>query len=127
MSYVSKYFDESELQCHCGCGRCTVTRPLLDGLDRLREALGGPLYLSCAYRCPEHNASVGGVSNSQHTQGTAADMLRPDYLSFDEFAWYVKEYSGADGIGLYPSSDFIHMDFRSNGSEPGTYNWDEND
>ena len=119
----SKYFDESEQACHC-CGRNETKQVLLDGLDRLREAIGGPLSCSCMYRCPSHNAEVGGVPNSQHVQGIAADVLQPDWLSFDEFTWYVNQYSGADGIGLYPDQGFIHIDYRSNGTEPGVYRWD---
>ena len=59
---------------------------LLDVLDAMREAVGGPLSLSCAYRCPSHNAEVGGVPNSQHVQGCAADVLLPDGLTIDELA-----------------------------------------
>lgn len=121
---MSKYFSAEELACKCGCGGTTNNPYLLAGLDRIREAIGGPLYVSCAYRCQAHNDSIpGSVPNSQHVDGSAADVLQPDGMSFGEFKWYVEEYSGADGIGLYPYDGFIHIDYRENGQAPGKYRW----
>ena len=93
---------------------------LLDGLDGMREAIG-PLTLSCAYRCPAHNAEVGGVPNSQHVQGCAADVLLPDGMTVDELA-AVAERCGADGIGRYWSQGFVHVDTRGEWAR-----WTEND
>ena len=42
-------------------------------LDPLREVLGQPLYINCAYRCPALNKAVGGSKTSAHLQGLAAD------------------------------------------------------
>ena len=73
---LSEHFNESEMSCH-HCGQLPdggISGVLLDGLERLRTIVGKPIYVTNAYRCPEHNAAVGGVSNSQHVQGTAADI-----------------------------------------------------
>lgn len=43
-------------------------------LDPLRESFGKPLFISSGYRCPKLNKKVGGVSNSQHIKGEAADI-----------------------------------------------------
>ncbi len=43
-------------------------------LDPLREAWGGPITVNSGYRCPELNRAVGGVANSQHLTGLAADI-----------------------------------------------------
>ena len=43
-------------------------------LDPLREKYGKPIYVNCAYRCPELNKAVGGAKNSQHLTGLAADI-----------------------------------------------------
>lgn len=122
---MSKYFSVYETQCHCGCGQNHVNPILMEKLDALREAIGGPLELSCAYRCPSHNADVGGVPNSQHVLGNAADVLLPDYFDGDigKLEWYAK-YIGFDGIGVYPDSQFVHVDVRSGGTEPGVYRWE---
>ena len=122
---MSKYFSVHETQCHCGCGQNHVNPILMEKLDALREAIGGPLELSCAYRCPSHNADVGGVPNSRPVLGSAADVLLPDYFDGDigKLEWYA-EYIGFDGIGVYPDSQFVHVDVRSGGTEPGVYRWE---
>ena len=43
-------------------------------LDPLREALGSSITVNCAYRGPVLNKRVGGVANSQHLTGQAADL-----------------------------------------------------
>ena len=43
-------------------------------LDPLREWYGKPIYVNSGYRCPALNKAVGGVSNSQHVKGEAADI-----------------------------------------------------
>ncbi|HWR41832.1 YcbK family protein [Sporomusa sp.] len=110
---MSKYFSESELACKC-CGQLPaggMGERLLQVLDAIREAVGSPVSLSCAYRCPEHNAEVGGVPNSYHIQGIAADVLVPDGMSVDELA-SIAEQCGAKGIGRYYSQEFVHVDTR---------------
>ena len=43
-------------------------------LDPLRAKYGKPIYISSGFRNKAVNAAVGGVSNSQHTKGEAADI-----------------------------------------------------
>ena len=43
-------------------------------LDPVREKLGRPITVNCGYRSPKLNNAVGGVSNSQHVTGEAADI-----------------------------------------------------
>lgn len=125
----SKYFSDAELMCHgadqgdCNCGEETAYRVsprLLELLDQLRENVGGPLELSCAYRCPAHNAAVGGVENSQHVLGNAADIIVPDWLTIDEFLWYTQQLP-FDGRGVYRNSGFVHCDVRDGGVNAGYY------
>lgn len=54
-------------------------------LDPLREALGKPITINCAYRGPVLNKRVGGVPNSQHITGQAADMQSPQASVLDLF------------------------------------------
>ena len=44
-------------------------------LDPIREAWGEPIVVSSGYRCKELNALVGGVKNSHHMLGCAADLI----------------------------------------------------
>ena len=44
-------------------------------LEKLRVLNGStPLILSSGYRCPRLNTAIGGVKNSQHMKGQAADV-----------------------------------------------------
>ena len=43
-------------------------------LDPLRESYGHPIIVTSGYRCPKLNSAVGGVKNSQHVLGQAADI-----------------------------------------------------
>lgn len=47
-------------------------------LQPLRDYIGEPLTINSGYRCPALNRAVGGVSNSQHMTGEAADIKAPD-------------------------------------------------
>ena len=43
-------------------------------LQPIRDMLQKPMIISSGFRCPELNKLVGGVSNSQHLEGKAADF-----------------------------------------------------
>lgn len=47
-------------------------------LQPLRDHLGVPITVTSGYRCPKLNRAVGGVPNSQHLTGEAADIRIPD-------------------------------------------------
>ena len=120
---MSKYFNRHEIMCHCGCrqGENIVNPILLESLDELRERYGRPIYVECMYRCPAHNYAVGGVLNSQHIYGNAADIwVDGDY---EEFYNFVIESKLFDGVGYYPNDEFVHVDVRSGGTEPNGYWW----
>lgn len=46
-------------------------------LQPFRDLVGRPLIVNSGYRCPALNAAVGGVKNSQHLTGQAADIHLP--------------------------------------------------
>lgn len=110
---LSAHFDSSEFACKCGCGGLSngadINPRLVQVLERMRAIIGKPLVLSCGYRCPVHNAEVGGVSNSQHIYGTAADVQRPDGVMLQTL-YDAAVTAGADGIGVY--SWGVHVDVR---------------
>ena len=43
-------------------------------LDRIRLAAGRPIVVTSGCRCETHNRNEGGVKDSNHTHGTAADI-----------------------------------------------------
>lgn len=122
---ISEHFDREEFECRC-CGECIIDARLIELLEQLRANIGGyPLIINSGYRCPKHNAEAGGIRNSQHTLGTAADLAVPPELAFETFQWYVTQLP-FDWVGLYPLSNFIHVDVRNGGvSYPPVVDWME--
>jgi hypothetical protein len=66
-----KYFKKSEFRCMCGCGADSMNETLIRVADRVREHFGRPMQVTSGRRCANHNARVGGVSNSRHLSGKA--------------------------------------------------------
>lgn len=60
-------------------------------LDGLRSAWGSGIKVTSGFRCEKLNKAVGGVSNSAHRFGDAAD-LQPVNGDFDGFCRFVKNY-----------------------------------
>lgn len=72
-----KYFKKSEFKCKCGkCGGYPANpkEKLIRVADKVRANLGGAATVSSGVRCANHNANVGGVSNSRHLTGRAMDF-----------------------------------------------------
>lgn len=51
-----------------------LVRLATDVLQPLRDAWKQPIVVSSGFRCPALNKAVGGVVNSQHLAGAAADI-----------------------------------------------------
>jgi len=49
------------------------------GLEKVRALLGAPMNISSGYRCPALNRAVGGVPDSAHIDGYAADFVCPSF------------------------------------------------
>lgn len=60
-------------------------------LEPLRVAWGGPIKVTSGYRCDALNRAVGGVYNSVHRLGYAAD-LQPGNGEIDEFTRFVADW-----------------------------------
>lgn len=76
-----KYFKRSEFACDCK-GHCNgfpveMNMELIELLDKLREHFGVPITITSGVRCKKRNAEVGGISNSEHLKGSAADIYVP--------------------------------------------------
>ena len=110
---LSEHFDSSEFACKCGCGSLNngadVSPKLISVLEQMRQKCGKPIIVTSGYRCPTHNRNEGGVSNSQHVLGKAADVLVPEGMTEAKFMELAAQ-CGADGIGSYPWG--IHIDVR---------------
>ena len=83
-------------------------------LQVLRNYIGKPIHINSAYRSQEYNAKIGGVKDSQHIMGRAADIT---VNGFDPIAVHTtiellieKGDMLQGGLGLYNS--FVHYDIR---------------
>jgi zinc D-Ala-D-Ala carboxypeptidase len=105
-AWPCKHFSAQEIACN-GTGQILIHEEALVALDQLRDALGGPVSLSSAFRSPYHNAVVGGAACSQHLRGHAFDLrLRERRKSaIRESA----EMLGFTGFGMNYQT-FIHID-----------------
>ena len=93
----------------------------LEVLQPLRDHLGRPVTITSGYRCKELNKRVGGVRNSQHLKGEAADIrvknreeliemmkFLMDETQFDQLIW---EKAGA--------TEWVHVSYKRNGNNRG--------
>jgi hypothetical protein len=71
-----KYFKLEEFECRCG--RCTgypavLNRTFVKKLDTKLRPKYGAMRITSGLRCKKHNAEIGGIANSEHLRGKAAD------------------------------------------------------
>lgn len=78
-----EYFTREEFRCQCGGRYCDgfpaePEEKLVRTVDAIRRRLGVPVTIveagGSGVRCKTHNANVGGVANSEHLYGRAADL-----------------------------------------------------
>ena len=85
-------------------------------LDPARQKYGGPVLVNSGYRCPIHNSAVGGVANSQHTRGEAADICCGDNKRLAEI---IEQNGKFDQLIRYMNKEggirFIHVSWKRNG------------
>jgi len=108
---VSEHFRLYELECKGG--RCCeyavkVDFRLINLLELIRATVNDragtvvPIIIESGYRCARHNAAVGGVYRSFHTQGRAADLSAAGF-SKRRLAEICRELAADDGfrVGFY--------------------------
>ena len=66
-------------------------------LQPLRDRFG-PIRINSGYRSPELNEAVGGVSNSQHMRGEAADIYLPSVKKGREYLAFLKTLPAVDQL-----------------------------
>lgn len=104
-----EYFSREEFRCQCKGKYCDgfpeePEEELVRVCNEIRRRLGVPVQIVDAggsgVRCPRHNAAVGGVANSNHLYGKAADLHSEK--SPQEMYRVAEEVLGNTGeLGLY--------------------------
>ena len=100
--------------------RATIVRNinlLVDNvLDPVRDMVNAPIIITSGYRCPQVNRLVGGVDNSQHMSGCAADfhIKRGTYLTMRQVFFYIYDTLEFDQLIYYRSKNIIHVSYVQN-------------
>jgi zinc D-Ala-D-Ala carboxypeptidase len=82
------------------------------GLEQVRFFVGGdPITITSGYRCPELNAAVGGVPNSAHALGYAADIVIEDYDMLDIATVLASSDIMFDQLIWEPNRGIVHISF----------------
>lgn len=107
------YFDRSEFACHCGGAHCNgfpaePQEKLIRVADKIRKKFGSAATVSSGVRCTQHNANVGGVSNSRHLSGKAMDFCVAGKSSAQLLAEVQKHSDIRYAYAI--DSSFVHMD-----------------
>lgn len=109
MKYRPEFFQPKEFRCPC-CGAGQPAALLVLFLEVLRRTWDGPVMVNSGYRCARHNAEVGGVANSRHLLGCAADVRPRDLELIEPFRSLLSHTAGQlEGweLRLYPR--FVHV------------------
>lgn len=107
---LSKNFKVKEFACKDGSDPMFIAPELVTILQKVRDHFGKAVTINSAYRTPTHNKSVGGVAQSQHTYGTAADIKIAGITPQKIYDYVDSLMPNSGGVGLY--STFVHVDVR---------------
>lgn len=108
------YFNTKEFESKDGqpspYGEAVVRRELIVRLNAIRSRFKKPIIVNSGYRSPEHNKAIGGVKNSFHVHGLAADIRPEDLKDLPELQKIADELNPHGGVGFY--NTFVHVDVR---------------
>ena len=113
---LAAHFKVKEFACQDGSDTVFVARELPMVCEYIRMRCGKGITVNSAYRTPTHNKKVGGVADSQHTYGTAADLKTPAGFTPSKMATIAREIMPDwGGVGIYDWG--IHVDVREQKSD----------
>jgi zinc D-Ala-D-Ala carboxypeptidase len=91
-------------------------RFLADGLERIRTILRDqPILISSAYRSDRVNAAVGGVANSAHRLGLAADFTCPSFGTVTHVCRVLADSGMEFDQLIWEYGRWVHVGFRRHG------------
>lgn len=98
--------------------RAKLEALIVNCLDPIRRIYGRPIIVSSGYRCKQLNELVGGVANSQHTKGEAADLVPASGGSLAGIVRAAVQFGNFDQLILEQAggSKWVHVSWRSSGN-----------
>ena len=112
---LSTNFTVEEFACKDGSDAVLVAPRLVMVLQSIRSHFGAAVTINSGYRTPQYNTKVGGVANSQHCYGTAADITVRGQKPAAVAAYARELMPDWGGVGIYGS--FCHIDVRETRSD----------
>ena len=107
-----QYFSRKEFACKCGryCDGypAQMQHTVVELADRARTELKGVGFVSSGLRCSQHNANVGGVSNSRHLVGKAIDLRIEGKTARQTLAWAQKQPEVRYAYAI--DTSYVHID-----------------
>lgn len=114
---LSTNFRVREFACKDGSDAVLVAPRLVMVLQSIRDHFGAGVNITSGYRTPQYNQKVGGVENSQHCYGTAADIT-VNGVSVEKVAAYARKIMPDwGGVATYQKQGFVHVDVRETRSD----------
>lgn len=119
------YFEPEEFRCNCGkcCGYPSFMKKVqMQHLAKIRKHYGKPMIITSGLRCKAENARVGGVANSGHLKGYAADFYMKGVTEtvkqrVSALKWIVKQTNHEFTYGAYmKDSNGVYRDASSMGN-----------
>ena len=112
---LSQHFTLSEF---CNCKKYPQNIPTIQQianmaygcrqlLEPAREAIGCPIIVNSGFRNPRVNTLVGGVRNSQHLLGQAADIRPQDPMKFQRLVAFLRNCEYTDQ--LLTGNGWLHI------------------
>ncbi len=71
---LTNNFSRHEFECKDFCGFDDISLDLVEALESVRTFIGRKMEVRSGCRCEAHNRSEGGVRDSRHIHGDAADV-----------------------------------------------------
>ena len=115
---LTEHFNRNEFACKCK-GKCSpisnnIDMRLVEICEIIRQYIDKPITISSGLRCKAHNTASGGVADSSHRFGWAADL----HCSIGSAALFVAikdlydkgEIPNLRYCQRYIAKDFCHID-----------------
>jgi uncharacterized protein YcbK (DUF882 family) len=114
--YLFGHIMLSEYRCPC-CGAIPYDeeglgqRELFEAYEAIRSTLNRPLRITSGFRCPKHNADIGGEPFSIHLFGLALDIDAKDIGEVESLVAAVNLTAPNLRMGIYTKAEtFVHID-----------------